>query len=105
MNLESQSEVIVCSSNAIEPNNLSKVEVTKELYTHKSEEADQFLQRKGMKVGNPEENKRVEYIYTCGMNPLRAAKDLQNPHSKTANRSLVMTDPLMGNAFQAALIK
>ncbi|PHU19625.1 hypothetical protein BC332_10776 [Capsicum chinense] len=107
MNLESRSEVIVCSRNSMEPNNLSKVEVTKfeELHTCESEEADQFLQRKGMKVGDPEEKKRVEYIYTCGMNPLRAAKALQNPHSKTANHNLVMTVPLTGNSFQAALIK
>lgn len=39
------------------------------------------------------------------MNPLRAAKALQNPHSKTANHNLVMTVPLTGNSFQAALIK
>ncbi|PHT36570.1 hypothetical protein CQW23_24270 [Capsicum baccatum] len=106
MILESQSEVIVCSRNAMDPNNILKVEVTKfeELHNRESKEADQFLQRKGIKVGDPEE-KKVEYIYTCGMNPLRATKALQNPHSKAANHNLVMTVPIMGNSFQAALIK
>jgi len=32
--------------------------------------------------------KRVSYIYTTGMNPLRAAKALQNPHSKTEKNFL-----------------
>lgn len=74
----------------MEPNNLSKVEVTKleQLHTRESEEADQFLQRNGIEVADPEEKKRVEYIYTTGMNPLRAAKALQNPHSKTAKNFL-----------------
>ena len=59
MNLESRSEVIVSSRNAMEPNNLSKVEVTKleQLHTRESEEADQFLQRNGIQVADPEEIK------------------------------------------------
>ncbi|PHT77905.1 hypothetical protein T459_15957 [Capsicum annuum] len=106
MNLESRSEVIVSSRNAMDPNNLSKVEVTKfeQLHIRESEEDDQFLQRNRMKVGDPEK-KIVEYIYTTGMNPLRAAKALQNPHSKSANHNLVMTVPFKKNSFQEALIK
>lgn len=44
----------------MEPNNLSKVEVTKleQQHTRESEEADQFLQRNGIQVADPEEKKK-----------------------------------------------
>ncbi|PHU04309.1 hypothetical protein BC332_25131 [Capsicum chinense] len=50
----------------VAPMKYGKCQTLGTLHTRESEEADQFLQRKGMKVGDPEEKKRVEYIYTCG---------------------------------------